>query len=142
MKPLYKLTEKNKSTYFSLCIGDIGLKITDRCNKWFTDVFINKSSYIGEDVYTDNLLLDLNYMFSQALWLIKLAKREKFDVKDSKSHIEHLYKIYTGRDGHRGLVTDERYNSLEHRVWTDDEILVNKKRVSEVVQKIWEELSE
>lgn len=147
MKSLYKLTDKNKSTYFSLRIHDIGEEITKRSTQWFNEVFFTKSIYIDEETYTNNLLLDLNYMFTQALWLIKLAKKEKLNVKDAKHHIQNLYNYYSckngfglKKNGYRMLVNDERYNAFEHRLWTEEEIKINKEKSSAVVKKIWAEL--
>lgn len=145
MKPLYKLSSQNKSTYFSLCIGKIGQEITKRCDEWFTQVFLEKSIPVTEDILTDNLLLDLNYLFSEAIWLIKLAKKENLDVKDSNRHLQFLYDRYSGKDklgpnGYRRLVSDKRYNSREHRLWTETEIKNNEKRNNAIMKKLWNEI--
>lgn len=85
MKPFVKISRQSKSTYFSLCIYDILDKIKDRSNKWFNEVFFEK--IVPESIYTGNLLMDLDYMFSEGIWLAELAAKEKFDVRDAKNFL-------------------------------------------------------
>ena len=137
MKSLYKLTDKNKSTYFSLLIYDLMDKIDKRTEEWFDDVFFKK--IVPEEIYTRNLLMDLDYIFSEGIWIIKLAEKEKLDIKDVKKSFGEKYKTYT-KNGYRMLVHNEKYNSREHRIWTDSEIKENKERMSKIANEILDEI--
>lgn len=141
LKPLYNLSKQNKATYFSLLISDIHKKIDKVCENWFQEVFIEKKDYVGEDIYTSNLRMDLDYLFSEAIWMIGVAKMLKLDIRDVSSHTTWLYEIYTAKkDGHRDLVLNEAYDKKNHKVFTEEEVAIRKKKSNEIGMAIFKEI--
>lgn len=139
MKPLYELTDKNKETYFDLLIYDILDKIDIRCKKWIEGVFIN--IVVPEEIETNNLKSDLDYLFSEAIWLISLA--ENFNYKlDSKQFVESLYSEYTAeKEGFKNLISNLDYNKKEHRLYTEEEKKINREKVNKVAMEILSKLN-
>ena len=134
MKPLYTLTDKNKETYFDLLIYDILDKIDIRCKKWVEGVFIN--IVVPEEIETDNLKSDLDYLFSEAIWLISLAENFNYDL-DSKQFVESLYSEYTAeKEGFKNLISNSDYNKKEHRLYTEEEKKLNREKVNKIAMEI------
>lgn len=124
MKPLYTLTDKDRETYFDLLIYDILDKIDTRCKKWVEGVFIN--IVVPEEIETDNLKSDLDYLFSEAIWLISLAENFNYNL-DSKQFVEGLYLEYTAeKEGFKNLISNSDYNKKEHRLYTEEEKKLNR----------------
>ena len=134
MKPLYTLTDKNKETYFDLIIYDILDKIDIRCKKWVEGVFIN--IVVPEEIETDNLKSDLDYLFSEAIWLISLAENFNYSL-DSKQFVESLYSEYTAeKEGFKNLISNSDYNKKEHRLYTEEEKKLNREKVNKIAMEI------
>ena len=134
MKPLYTLTDKNKETYFDLLIYDILDKIDIRCKKWVEGVFIN--IVVPEEIETDNLKSDLDYLFSEAIWLISLAENFNYSL-DSKQFVESLYSEYTAeKEGFKNLISNSDYNKKEHRLYTEEEKKLNREKVNKIAMEI------
>ena len=134
MKPLYTLTDKNKETYFDLLIYDILDKIDIRCKKWVEGVFIN--IVVPEEIETDNLKSDLDYLFSEAIWLISLAENFNYNL-DSKQFVESLYSEYTAeKEGFKNLISNSDYNKKEHRLYTEEEKKLNREKANKIAMEI------
>ena len=140
MKPLYKLTEKNKETKLSLVIYSVLEEIETKANEWFKEVFIEPKDYISSDILTSNLKQDIRYLLTQAIWLVDLSKSQGYNV-ECERWVESLYKVFTAKPtGYRYLVTDERYNKQKNKVYTPEQVKENKKRSNEIALKILAEL--
>lgn len=114
-------------------------KIDERTEEWIDGVFFKK--IVPEEIYTRNLLMDLDYIFSEGIWIIRLAEKEKMDIKDVKKSFGEKYKTYTKKkDGYRMLVHNEKYNSREHRIWTDAEIKKNREQTNKIANEILDEI--
>ena len=138
MKSLIKITDNNKETFFNLQIYDILDKIEKRCEKWVKGVFIKV--YVSEEIETNNLCNDLDYLFSEAIWLIELA--ESFNYKmESKQFLEHKYKDYTSiKEGYKKLMT-LNYNIKQHRLYTEEEMKVNRDKSNKIAMDILKNIS-
>lgn len=139
MKPLYYLTDKNKSTYFSLLIYDITKKIQERANEWFEGVF--KEKIVPEDIYTGNLLADLDYLFSEGIWLVELAEKNQLDIESAKRALTDDYKKYTkSKVGYRYLVHKHEYSARENRVLSKKELTKRDKQINKIAKGILAEI--
>ncbi len=137
MKPLYDLNKKSKETKFDLIIFEILDSINERVSQWFESVYIN-TNYTTEEIETSNLLCDLDYMLTECIWLIELG--ESLDYKlDSKGFIETIYSDYTEK-GFKSLVNDLRFDRVNDKVFTDDEIESNRIRSNEMMKKLMSEV--
>ena len=135
MKEIIKITDRQKETFFDLSIYDILDKINIRCNKWVEGVFIN--IYVPEEIETSNLKSDLDYLFSEAIWLISLA--ESFNYKlTSKQFVEDLYNEYM--EDFKNLINNSDYNKLENRLYTEEEKEANRVRSNDLAMNILKNL--
>ena len=87
-----------------------------------------------------NLKSDLDYLFSEAIWLIGLA--ESFNYKmESKQFLEHKYKDYTSiKEGYKKLMA-LNYNIKEHRLYTEEEMKVNRDKSNKIAMDILKNIS-
>lgn len=138
MKPLYNITHQSKECKFNSFIYDILTEIDQLANKWFLEVFIEPKDYICESILSRNLIDDLDYLFSECIWLIELGEKQNFKI-DSKEFVESQYNSYV-TIGYKGLVSDSRYNRLENRVNTEKEIKDNSDRMNAVMKRILNEI--
>lgn len=139
LKPLYNFTLQNKSTYFSLLIYDIHKNIDSKCEKWFKGVF--KEKIVPEDIYTNNLLMDLDYLFTEGLWVIEVANNLKLDVKDSSRRLIESYKKYTAKeDGYKDLISSNYYNKHKHRPYTKTEIKKRNVELNRIAKEVMAEI--
>jgi hypothetical protein len=112
MKPLLTLKDHHKETYFNLQVYDLIEKIETRCSKWLNGVFMEV--YVPESIETSNLCMDLDYFFTQAIWLIELAESFGYNL-ESKEFIERMYDDYTSSDeGYKNLIDYTAYNIKEY----------------------------
>jgi hypothetical protein len=136
MKPLLTLKDDAKATFFNLQVYDMLDKIEKRCAKWLHGVFVEV--YVPEYIETSNLCMDLNYMFTQCIWLIEQG--EQYGEINSIDFVERMYNDYTSsKDGYKKLM-DSTYNITEHRLFTAEEITANQNRGREIMMELLNEL--
>lgn len=138
MKPLYEITHESKETKFDLFVYDILQEIENLSNKWFEEVFINHKEYIPTEILDYNIIQDLDYLLTEAIWLIELGESLSYKM-DSKQFVESTYNSYT-TDGFKTLVTDPRFDIRNNKVFSPDEITQNKKRMNETMKRIISEI--
>jgi|GEM_PF-4995179 len=136
MEALIELTKSSKETYFNLQIYSLLDKIDKRCDKWIDGVFINV--YVPEEIETRNLLMDLDYIFTEAIWLIEIAESFGYNI-DSKQFLESNYNDYVN-EGFKRLINPHKYSITEHRLYTEDEIKESNKRMNETTMRILKEM--
>ena len=135
MKPLYNINDKNKQTYFNLCVLEILDKIDERTAEWFKDVFI-EPKIVDEACLTSNLKQDIDYLLSQAIWLINLGKSLGY-VIDAEQFVQSKYNTYTeSPTGYRMLVQDERYNRHKHKLYTEAQVIKNREKCNKIMRKL------
>lgn len=139
MKPLYNIADNQKQTYFNLCVLEILDKIDERTDEWFNDVFI-KPKIVDEACLTANLKQDIDYLLSQAIWLINLGKSLGY-VIDAERFVQSKYDTYTASPtGYRMLVHDERYNRHKHKLYTEAQVEKNREKSNKIMRKILGEI--
>lgn len=136
MKHLYDLCDDSKECFFSQSIYDILDEIQQRCNKWFTESFIECPEY--EQFETPNTIADLNFLFTKAIWISEMATQQGYKPT-ALQFLETNYNDYI-KHGHRYFVTDPRFNNKENRINSESEIVANKRRVDELGKQAVEEL--
>lgn len=140
MKKLTNITHKNKETYFNLLISDILKKIDEEADEWFHETFIDHKDYIPKEILERNLKMNLDYLFSEAIWLIELGESLGFEI-DFKCFLESKYKQYTKDEyGYRLLVNDRRYDSLNHRALTKRQATLREKRINKIAKEYLQNL--
>lgn len=136
MEYLYKLTNDNKQIIHSLMVSKSMNEITNRSNQWFIETFVNPVSYIPNEITTRNLLIDLDYIFSESLYLIELMESKGF-VCEIKEYFEEMYNKYISSEiGYRFLVTDNRYDSNNNIMLTDEEVSDRNNNIKESTKDI------
>ncbi len=138
MEPLYNLTDKNKETSFNAFIYDVIEEIDNATDKWFKDTFINKSDYIVKDVLDSNLCMDLDYLFTKAIWLIELGKALGYN-REPEQFVQSYYDTYTTK-GFKHLVNDNRYDRINEKLFTKKQVKENEKRSNDLMMKILKEI--
>ncbi len=141
MKPLYNLTDKSKETFFSLSIYDILAKIEKQADEWFVDTFLEPKEYIPNELLIRNLKDNLDYLFTEAIWLINLCAALGYEVKDSKRSVKEAYDKYTAKeDGYRYLVHNRRYDVHENKLLTEEESVERQKQINKIMLDMFKEL--
>ncbi len=138
MKPLYELNNEMKETKFDSFVFDILEEIDKLTDKWFDESFINKLDYIPNEVLDHNLCSNLNYLFTEAIWLIELGKSLGYSM-DSEQFVQTNYDTYT-TNGFKHLVNDKRYDRVNNKVFTKKEVKEREKRSNELMKKIFDDL--
>lgn len=137
MKPLYNnFNNKNKETLFNLRVYDVIDNIDKKIQEWFNETYIDVKPYIPNDVLVGNLLDNLDYMFTEAIWWIELGESLGYNM-DSKRFVESMYNTYTSNpDGYKDLVRDERFCKRENRLYSDEEIKKNNEEMKKLSLEI------
>lgn len=143
LKPLAKLTAKNKVVMFSLFIYGVRDKIKKRCEEFVKEYFDENSILQGEakEIYVANLVMDLNYMFTQALWLIKISKRLKIVDASAKKYICEDIIDYQ-EQGWKAIVCRHvpKYNKNENRLYSDKEFNAIREKGNKIAGKMLKEI--
>lgn len=136
MKPLYHLTDNMKGTSFNLFLNHVYKKISKEANKWFIETYIEPKDYINNEVLVLNLRDNLNYLFTEVIWLLEIGESLGYNM-EFKRFIEEDYKLYTeSPDGYKFLVHDERFDRTNNRVYTEEEIKTNKEQCNAILKEI------
>lgn len=142
MKPLYNLSNSNKEVILNGMIYDILKDIDKRTDKWFDEVFSKDSPYKCEQISTRNLLDDIDYMLSIAIWLIETIEGMGFEC-GPKRFVESIYNTYTNENqGYRFIIRNRYYNPFEHRRWTDEELKENDENIRKIASEVLAEMME
>lgn len=140
MKPLYNLSNHNKEVILNGMVYDILKDIDKRTDKWFEEVFSEDSPYKCEEISTRNLLDDIDYMLTKAIWLIEVIEGMGFDC-GPKRFVESIYNTYTDETtGYRFIIRNRYYNPFEHRVWTEEELKAQDEELSRISNEVIEEI--
>jgi hypothetical protein len=136
MKPLYNLSDSNKKVILNGKVYDILKDIDKRTDKWFDEVFSENSPYKCEEISTRNLLDDIDYMLTEAIWLIEVIEGMGFEC-EPKRFVESIYNTYTeSENGYRFIIRNRYYNPFEHRVWTDLELKSNDDELVRISREV------
>jgi hypothetical protein len=140
MKPLYNLSNSHKENILNGMVYDILKQIDKRTDKWFDEVFSENSPYKCEEISTRNLLDDIDYMLTEAIWLIEMIENLGFECTP-KRFVESIYNTYTEKeDGYRFIIRNRYYNPFEHRVWSDDELKERDEELSRISKEVINEI--
>jgi hypothetical protein len=140
MKILYEITDSSKQNFFSLALYEINDNIEKRANEWFNKTFLEPKDYIPNELLVANLKMDINYLLSKAIWLIKLSESLGY-VSDAKRFIEMTYDIYTkDENGYRLLVRNRLYCGYTNKLLTESEANAREKKIKKTMQKLWNEI--
>ena len=135
LKPLAEFNDRNKETVLSLTISNVTKEIDKKFIQWVEDVF--KEKMVHEEIYTRNLLSSVDYLFTEAIWLLELAESLGFDMKDNRRHLEYKYETYTEDElGYRKLHYLPYYDARNHKYLTEEETKERQKKSNETMSKV------
>lgn len=135
MKPLCNLENTNKEAIFHLFVHQTMERINKEVEKWFANSFCG-SEYIGHHVLVANLTDNLNYLFTEGIWLVELGESQGLDMTNVKKRLEAMYDRYTkNENGHRYLVSDTRYDKVNNRLFTEEEIAKRNQKILSIAER-------
>lgn len=137
MEGLYPITDRDKATAIELIIYDRLDKIDKRVKKWFVDAFIHGKIRIDD---AENLVCDLEYIFSVTFWLIDVAENMGFSLQSKRFVIRKYERFKHNEHGYRFLISDERYDAHTNRLLSDGEVVERNERINAEVKKILSEM--
>lgn len=141
LKPLAEFNDRNKETVLSLMISKPLKEIEKLFTQWVEDVF--KEGIVHEDVYTSNLISSVDYLFTEAIWLLELAEGLGYDMKDNRRHLEYQYEKYTESDlGYRYLHYIPHYDARNHKYLNEEETKERQRKSNETMNKIIQEMKD
>ena len=142
MKPLYELNKTNKQTYFNLLVYRLMDQIKEKANKWFEEALKGDIKY-PEEVLIDNLRADLDYIFSEAIWIIELGESQGFDMNTVKGFLQSYYEIYTDSEhGYRFLVENRLYDANKNILLSEDEANERERKIGDEISALIREMEE
>ncbi len=91
-------------------------EIQKSANTWFKDVYIEQTLFLCDD----DLILELDYLFSVGFFWLQVAGFFGFEIK-AKEYLSEKYNRYK-ESGHKSMILDIRYDHASDRLRTDAEI--------------------
>jgi hypothetical protein len=142
MKALYELNKIDKQNNFHLFVYRLTDEIRDKANKWFEEALKGDIKY-PEEVLIDNLRADLDYIFSEAIWIIELGESQGFNMDEPKKHLKFYYERYTREEhGYRFLVNNPYYDAYENKLLTEEEVKERYDKMGDDISAIIQEMEE
>jgi hypothetical protein len=143
MKPLYELNKIDKQNYFNLLVYGLMDKIREKANKWFDKTFINKKPYFNDELLINHLRADLDYIFSEAIWIIELGESQGFDMNTVKRFLQSDYDRYTQDEhGYRFLVENRLYDAYKNILLSDGEANEREKKMGDEISTLIQDMIE
>ncbi len=106
MKPLTEFNHRNQETKLSLMLHEIHDNIHKEVKEWFNNVFDGKSIK-NDKILERNLKMNLDYLFSEAIWFIEFCEKNGYNVEDNKRDLQFWYDVYTSSPtGYKQLLLD------------------------------------
>lgn len=94
-------------------------------------------------MYTSNLISSVDYLFTEAIWLLELAEGLGYDMTDNRRHLEYQYEKYTDSDlGYRFLHYLPYYDARNHKYLNEEETKERQEKSNETMKKIIQEMKD